>query len=265
MIDNAIIGNPIESGFDESKMSALETKLSDYLAMTHATKKQLDEEKRDINELISDISHQTKTPIANILLYAQLLEESDLNNQDRSAVIALGEQTEKLNFLITSLVKTSRLETGIITVLPKTEHLQMLFDHVLTQAFHRAQAKNIVLIVNPTDIAAIFDLKWTTEAVYNMLDNAIKYTASGGRITINATGYELFVRVDITDTGIGMSEEETAKIFARFYRSPLVSDSEGVGLGLYLAREIVSKQGGYIKVSSKLGDGSTFSIFLPRT
>ena len=264
MIDNAINGSPIESGFDETKMSALETKLSHYLTMNNATKTQLDEEKTQVNELISDISHQTKTPIANILLYSELLSESDLSNQDRKSVTALAEQAEKLNFLITSLVKTSRLETGIITVHPKTEQLQSLFDTISKQAVHGVNAKNIDLIMNPTDISAIFDLKWTTEAIYNILDNAIKYTSSGGSITVKAIAYELFVRIDITDTGIGMREEENTKIFTRFYRSPLVSDIDGVGIGLYLAREIVSKQGGYIKVSSKINKGSTFSVFLPR-
>ena len=264
MIDNAISGNPIESGFDETKMSALETKLSHYLTMNHATKTQLNEEKTQVNELISDISHQTKTPIANILLYSELLAESDLSNQDRASVTALAEQAEKLNFLIASLVKSSRLETGIITVHPKIEQLQSLFDAISKQAVHALNAKNITLIVSQTDIFAIFDLKWTTEALYNMLDNAIKYTASGGSITVKAIAYELFVRIDITDTGIGMREDETAKIFARFYRAPQVSDIDGVGIGLYLAREIVSKQGGYIKVSSKIGEGSTFSVFLPR-
>ena len=107
------------------------------------------------------------------------------------------------------------------------------------------------------------DGKWTAEALGNLLDNAIKYTREGG-ITVKTTPYELFLRLDITDTGMGIPEEEQAKIFTRFYRSEAVKEQEGVGIGLYLTREIVSRQGGYLKVSSETGKGSTFSVFLPR-
>ena len=110
----------------------------------------------------------------------------------------------------------------------------------------------------------MFDFKWTLEAVSNIVDNAVKYTTAGGTVTIGAREYEMFVCIHIADTGIGMSEEETAKIFARFYRSPEVRDERGVGIGLYLAREIVAKEGGYIKVSSRKGAGSVFSVFLPK-
>lgn len=264
MIDNAIEGRAIENGFDETKMSALETKLAHYLMATCSTKSQLLQEKERIHQLISDISHQTKTPITNILLYTQLLEESHLSEKESECVKLLTQQAEKLNFLIVSLVKTSRLETGIIAVHPKKERIQSLFEHIKAQTMQNAKAKNIKLEIEETHIYANFDLKWTAEAIYNIVDNAIKYTPISGTVTIKAISYEIFTRVDIVDTGIGISEDETAKIFARFYRSPQVSDIEGVGIGLYLAREIISNQGGYIKVSSKEGSGSTFSVFLPK-
>ncbi len=231
--------------------------------MNSSTKIQLAEEKTKINELISDISHQTKTPIANISLYAQLLEESILSKEQRNCVTALMEQTEKLNFLINSLVKTSRLEAGIILVAPTKNTIQSLLDNVMNEGMPKAKAKGITLSAKKTDICAIFDHKWTTEALYNILDNAIKYTPCGGDITIRVTAYQLFSRIDISDTGIGMCEEETTKIFSRFYRSPRVRDEEGVGIGLYLAREIITNEGGYIKVQSSPKKGSTFSVFLP--
>ena len=263
MIDNAIDGKPIESSFDETKMSSLETKLAHFLTMNSTTKDQIAEEKAKINELISDISHQTKTPLANILLYTQLLAESDLSEQERKCVDLLMEQSEKLNFLISSLVKTSRLETGVISVSPKLSSIDKLLDNAIKQAKTKAEAKNIELTIEKKEIYAMFDLKWTAEALYNIIDNAIKYTHSGGNVSISTTAYQLFCRIDITDTGIGMTEEETVKIFSRFYRGHLVSDEEGVGIGLYLAREIVASQGGYIKVQSKPQKGSTFSMFLP--
>lgn len=263
MIDNAIDGKVIESSFDETKMSALETKLSQYLAMTQTTRNHLEEEKQRINSLISDISHQTKTPIANIMLYSQLLEESDLSEEDKLCVKALTEQTEKLNFLISSLVKASRLETGIISLTPCNQLVQPILDSVISAVKEKSLQKNISISCCNTSLSAIFDLKWTTEAVLNIVDNAIKYTPVNGFINISVNNYQLFLRIDISDTGIGISEDDIPKVFSRFYRSQLVNDIEGVGIGLYLAREIIRSEGGYIKVSSEIGEGSTFSVFLP--
>ena len=95
------------------------------------------------------------------------------------------------------------------------------------------------------------------------MDNAVKYTPDGGAITIDLLEMELFVRIGIKDTGIGISEEETAKIFGRFYRSPMVDSQEGVGIGLFLTREIIAKESGYIKVESEVGKGSIFYVYLP--
>lgn len=263
MIDNAIDGKPIEQGFDESKVSALETKLSSFLAMNSTTKNRLAEEKAKINELISDISHQTKTPLANILLYTQLLGECDLPQKERSYLESLIQQAEKLNFLIASLVKASRLESGIISVSPVQTEISKLIETVVGQAKQNAERKSISLKVGSCDASACFDLKWTSEALYNILDNAIKYTPENGSVAVSVTSYQLFCRIDVTDNGIGISEDEQARIFSRFYRSPSVSGDEGVGIGLYIAREIASLQGGYIKLRSKPNEGSTFSIFLP--
>ena len=114
------------------------------------------------------------------------------------------------------------------------------------------------------EAAARFDPKWTGEAVCNLLDNAVKYTPAGGRVTVSVTPYELFCRIDVADTGPGLGEEEQAKVFQRFYRAPAARDREGVGIGLYLVRQIAAGQGGYVKVDSAPGRGSVFSLFLPQ-
>jgi Signal transduction histidine kinase len=265
MLDAAIDDSFVEGVFDESALSAVEAKLARYLSICAVSSKNLLTEKDKIKGLISDISHQTKTPIANILLYSQLLSEHELPVDCMVCVKALSAQAEKLNFLISALVKTSRLETGIITVSPQQEAVQRLLDDARQQIMPKAEAKGISVAVEDTELSACFDLKWTTEAVYNIIDNAVKYTESGGSITIKAIPYELFCRIDITDNGIGIAEHEQSKIFTRFYRSAAVSNQEGVGIGLFLAREILAAEGGYIKVSSVLGRGSTFSVFLPTT
>ena len=133
MIDNAINGNPIEQGFDESQLSALETKFASYLAMNRETKNQLEEEKKKISELVSDISHQTKTPLSNIILYSDLLSEANLGETENQYVSSLVNQTEKLNFLISSLVKTSRLETGIIELKPEINDVLEVVEAVINQ------------------------------------------------------------------------------------------------------------------------------------
>lgn len=112
-----------------------------------------------------------------------------------------------------------------------------------------------------TNFSFFNDLKYLLSII---IDNAIKYTPIGGQVNISAKEYEMFVRVDIKDNGIGISEEESTKIFSRFYRSPRVSGEKGIGIGLYLAREILNKEGCYIKLSSKSGKGSMFSVFIPK-
>lgn len=264
MLDDAISGTFSESDFNETRLSKLEAKMRRYLTAGKASRNKVMEEHHSIKALVSDISHQTKTPISNIILYTELLGENErLDDSSKKLLGNIKEQTDKLNFLIQALVKTSRLENGIVTVEAKENRIQDLFRGI--DFADSAKEKGIVLTfaISP-DLVAIFDLKWTAEAVSNMIDNAIKYTPAGGSVTVSAMEYEMFVRIDISDTGIGISEEETAKIFMRFYRSPKVHDQRGVGIGLYLAREIISREGGYIKVTSEKGKGSTFSMFLPK-
>lgn len=263
IIDDAVAGYPIENHFDENKVSSLETKLSHYLIANNITKRQLTEEKSKINALISDISHQTKTPLSNILLYTQLLSESDLSPRDRGCIVALEQQTEKLVFLISSLVKASQLESGMMTVLIKENSIKHLIDTCIRQIIPKSNAKNITISYDDTDAKALFDLKWMAEALDNILDNAIKYTSSHGSIAISVTTYQLFCKITVIDNGIGIPKEELSQIFSRFYRAKNTGDLEGVGLGLYLSREIIVTNGGYVKVNSEINQGTEFSIFLP--
>ena len=264
MVDNAIEGRNLESRFDESRMGALETKLQKFLEMNNRSIDGLREEKAKINTLISDISHQTKTPIANIKLYAELLRESDISEESREYVNVLIEQTERLNFLIQSLIKISRLDNGIITLTPKNQTIVSLLEAAKKTYFLAASEKNIDIDITVNEVEAVFDEKWTAEAIEIILDNAIKYTPKNGKISINIEEYQMFLRINIKDTGIGIKEDEYSKIFMRFYRSSDVAEKPGVGIGLYLAREIVTKENGYITVSSDYGKWTVFSIYLPK-
>lgn len=263
MLDAAMDGTFSETAFDESKLSALETKFAHYLSSAETSSQNVAQEKDRIKALIADISHQTKTPIANLLLYSELLMEEALPPSAKANVDALYDQSEKLRFLIDSLVKLSRLENGIISLSPQHAALQPLLQSIAEQYVAKTAEKGLSLHLHDTDSFAMFDPKWTGEALANIVDNAIKYTEHG-TITISVLSYEMFVRIDISDTGTGIPENEQPKIFARFYRSKNVQEQEGVGIGLYLARQIICGEGGYIKVTSIPGKGSTFSVFLPK-
>lgn len=263
MITEAKEGQFQEEVYDESMLSSLEAKLADYLAASQTAEQKLLKEKEKVKELIADISHQTKTPIANILLYAQLLKEKELQEEAFYCVEELNRQADKLQFLIASLVKTSRLEAGVFVLHPKKNLVSSMLEEAVEQIMPKTKEKNLTVEFAPRELYAVFDRKWTEEAVGNILDNAVKYTPAGGKISIDILDTELFVRIDISDTGIGIPEEETAKIFQRFYRAKTVSDQEGVGIGLYLAREIITEEEGYIKVKSRAKEGSVFSVYLP--
>ena len=263
MLDAAQEGHYSEELFDESRLSMLETRFADYLSSSSISTEQLREEKEKIKMMISDISHQTKTPIANLLLYSELMMEQDLPKQIQSEVQAIQTQAEKLRFLIDALVKLSRLESGVVSLAPHRQPVQPMLDQVLESYRDRAQKKGLELHNTPTTISASFDSKWTVEALGNLVDNAIKYTPEG-RVAVQVEEYEIFVKIDVADTGIGISEEEQPKVFSRFYRAQSVQQNEGVGIGLYLAREIISGEGGYIRLSAAEPKGSVFSVFLPK-
>ena len=264
MLTAAMNGSFSEETFNESRLSSLEGRLGRYLAASALSERNIREQKDRISALISDISHQTKSPVANLQLYAQLLSEQPLTPQGKDCAAAISAQAEKLQTLIEAMVKTSRLETGILALHPQPSEISQVVERAAAQYAPRAAEKDIALTVRQAEGLAVFDPKWTEEAVCNLLDNAVKYTPSGGTVTVEVKNYELFSAVRVTDTGPGIFEGEQAKIFGRFYRAPGAYQAEGVGIGLYLTRQIAEKQGGYVKVESTPGMGSTFSLYIPR-
>ena len=264
MLDMAMRGDFTEASFDESLLSSLESKLAHYLAASTVSARNVAGEKDKLKALIGDISHQTKTPIANIALYTQLLSEQPLPEESRYCVDALEGQTKKLQGLIEALVKTSRLESGVIALHPVPGKLLPMLESAISQLAPKAESKKIQITLEPTEADAVFDPKWTEEALYNLLDNAVKYTSAGGAVRVTVTAYQMFSAIHVSDTGPGIPEEEQPRVFQRFYRGAEHAEEEGVGIGLYLVRRIAEGQGGYVKVSSQIGGGSTFSLYLPR-
>ena len=265
LIDKAIDGETFQESFSEERTSRLETKLTEYLRASGVSALNVKNERDKIKTLIADISHQTKTPIANLVLHGELLKESDLNPEQEECVDAILRESDKLRFLIDALVKLSRLENGILSLAPAKESISSIVTEVAAEMRGKADKKGLYLKADlpAEDISASFDRKWTAEALINIVDNAVKYTQSGG-ITLSVKDYEMFACILVKDTGIGIAEEDITKIFGRFNRLESSRNEEGVGIGLYLAREIVRLEGGYMKVSSKPGKGSEFCVFLKK-
>ena len=252
------------SMIDDSMFSKLQHQTLKLINILKAQNKKMEDEKNEIKSLISDIAHQLKTPLTNMKMYSEFLQDDDLSEEERkefNKVILLS--LNKLCFLVESMIKMSRLESSVINLhKTKCDINESILD-AITSVYRKAKNKNINIEFKAENKIEIkYDKKWTTEAIFNIVENAVKYSPNNSEISINIEKYEMFARIDIKDSGVGIPEEEIPKIFRRFYRGINVLNEEGIGIGLYLSREIITKQNGYIKVSSSQ-KGSIFSIFLP--
>ncbi|MBU3877241.1 HAMP domain-containing histidine kinase [Faecalicatena sp. AGMB00832] len=253
--------NVCDNGADTRIMETLYR----YYEVMHDKQNDSIQAKQEIQEIISDISHQVKTPIANVKIYTNILRQHELDPKQKNEFFDLLDgQVEKLDFLLQSMIKMSRLETGIVKLDAVKCPVQDTVMQAMNVVLMKAEEKQIELSADcPPDLEAQHDPKWTAEALGNLLDNAVKYTPPGGTVSVRAQAWEYYVRIDITDTGIGIAKEHHHDIFKRFYRSEDVSREEGVGIGLYLSREIITYEKGYISVKSTPGQGTTFSVYLP--
>ena len=267
-MDSMISGGeePARAEDRETIFARISYRLSRLYGILQENRRKVDEERRELQTLVSDISHQVKTPVANLKMVTDTLLAKPVTEQERRDFLqGIRSQTDKLEFLVQSMGKASRLEAGAVTLEKKDVPLLDTLAQAMSGIVYGAEQKGISVEVQcPDDLRVSHDSKWTAEALFNLLDNAVKYTPAGGKISVSVEQWEMYVKLDVADTGKGIPESRQAAIFRRFYREEEVHDQPGVGIGLYLAREIVTRQGGYIKVTSVVGRGSTFSVFLPR-
>lgn len=250
---------------EETLLARIVHRLNQLYHVMQQQKEMLAKEREDLQQLVSDISHQTKTPVTNLKMIQETLQDDHLSDEERQEFLqAQATQIDKLDFLVQAMVKTSRLETGIIKLSKKPDNLYETIGEALAGIFMKARQKQMEVHVDcPESFLVSHDRKWTTEAIFNILDNAVKYTPSGGTISITVQRWEAYVKIDIADSGKGIPESHYGLIFRRFYREEDVHEEDGVGIGLYLTREIITIQGGFIQVKSQVREGSVFSIYLP--
>ncbi len=244
-IDKALDGNLEITEFDEEELSKIKSKLIKFSYSNQVKEVKINTEKNKTKDLIADISHQTKTPITNLSLYICLLEDDPKDEY----IEIIKYELKKLEFLIQNLVKSSRLESDIISLQKHQANLKELVADVLREFKVILDEKNIS--VNLKDEDCIFDLdeRWLKEAVHNLIDNAIKYSPNGSTINISTYKSYLNYNLDIENECQDLSEETLPKIFERFYRGANSVSKDGLGLGLFIAREIIEKHGGNIRAS----------------
>lgn len=265
MLDDMIAGKNLERNQDiEMLSSKIAAKLHKLGEITQYTGTQNLGQKQEIQQMVSDISHQLKTPIANILMYTDTIAESErLGEEEQRFVGVMRSQVKKLEFLVQALVKMSRLESNMLVLKKENAFLFDTLSKAVSAILPAADEKDIQLKVEcPQKLRLFYDPKWTEEAIFNVLDNAVKYTPKGGKINLAVESFQLYTRLQISDTGIGIQASNQSDIFKRFYREEKVHRESGVGIGLYLTREILARQNGYITVQSEVGKGSCFSLYL---
>ena len=266
-LDNMMDGDeePKPTDNSETLFARINHRLTRLYQIMQENRRKVEEERQELQTLVSDISHQVKTPVSNLKMVTDTLLTRPVTEAERIDFIkGVRSQTDKLDFLFQALVKTSRLETGVIRLEKKPGRIYDTVAQAMSGIVYAAEKKQIGVSVDcPENLTVAHDSKWTAEALFNLLDNAVKYTPAGGKITVTVEEWEMYAEIKVADTGKGISESNQAAIFRRFYREEEVHEQPGVGIGLYLAREIIAQQGGYIKVVSELGSGSAFSIMLP--
>lgn len=252
------------STMEDTLLSKLQYQTIKLTTILKEKNKQIEKDRNEIKSLISDIAHQLKTPLTNLKMYGEFIQDEELSEEERkefNGVIMAS--LDRLSFLIESMIKMSRLESGVIKLKPQRSELNDTVILAISEVQKKAKMKGIhIQLEEEGKISITHDKNWIREAFFNILENSVKYTEENGLINVKIRNYEMFIRVDIEDNGVGIKEEELPKIFARFYRGENSRDIEGIGIGLYLTREIISNQGGYIKVKSN-NNGSIFSVFLP--
>lgn len=264
MLEQVLNRDKIEiSDIQEGEISALASRMIRIQEKLEYELNSAEEEKEQVKSLISNMSHQLKTPLSSAIMYRDLMETENEDEKRQYFLDRMKLQLNKIDWILKSLFKMVRLEQGAIQFETEELSLKDTLLSAINSIYDQAQQKEITIVTEPfEDRLLLHNKKWTAEVFVNILENAIKYSEKGGKIEIAVYPMELFTEIKFADHGIGIQKDELTHIFQRFYRSKDVENKEGSGIGLYLSRLILDQEKGYMTVTSELGRGSCFSVFL---
>lgn len=267
-LNNFIKGNYSYNTYDldEGIVAKVSNQLSHLGNSIELEHNKLIDEKESSKALVTDISHQLKTPLASLKMCNDILLDEDLDVEERKEFLDSSQKgITKLEYLVDALVNISRLEADMIKINPVENSIKETLTKAINSVYIKALDKNIdIEVAEFKDYIIPHDDKWTEEAIFNVLENSVKYTENGGKVEISVSENINYVTINIKDNGIGIKKEEFNNIFKRFYRgkAQAVKKIEGSGVGLYLTRKILEEQGGNIMVKERIQDGSEFVILL---
>ncbi len=266
MMEGLAQGRPKEvfPAAEDTILSRLQSQLMRLYDCLHSYEEREQQMRRQLDENIGDLVHQLNTPVTNIRMYTEFLGRDDLTPQERERFLScLAGQAHKLSWLGESFSQISRLETGMIRLKPERQKLQPLILQAVGQVMEKALLRGMeISLKGEVQAEVLADTRWTAEAVFNVLDNAVKYGDENSMIEMEVAGLTNFISVAVRNRGVKIDQEEYHKLFKRFYRGKGTGETEGSGLGLYIARKILEQEKGYI-TAGKSNDGRTeFVIYL---
>mgnify|MGYP001044689298 FL=1 len=266
MMDKMMNGEAVPNfdHIDDTYVSQIYHQLNRLYDVLQMQQNSIEQEKSKVQSFVSDISHQLKTPLTNLHLLQVAIKQPGISPEEyQDCLEKQRKQLDKIDFLIRALLKTSQLENGLIQIQPREVSISQTILSALEGILVLAEKKEIeVYYDNTTDYTVLHDPKWTSEALFNVMENAVKYTPQNGKLTILLSRTEKYVKISIKDTGIGIPPADLTNIFIRFWRGN-TNILEGNGIGLYLCKQIISLQYGYILVNSTVNSGSEFEIYIP--
>lgn len=254
---------PALSNMEEGNLGILHSEIYKLVTQLQERYDGENKQKRYMVDMLSDISHQIKTPLTAITLMTELLNGPDVSDEQRLDYVAkIDQQTKRITWFVRNLLTLSQLEADMLELKKEEQNLKRMLDSIMETFEVIAEVKDINLTCNvPEEIIITCDRQWTTEAISNIVKNCIEHTPEGGSVTVSAIQHNIATEITITDTGEGIAKDHLPHIFKRFYKAPGASNSS-VGIGLSMSKQIIMRQNGNITVESEVGKGSKFIIKL---
>ena len=265
-LEKVLAGNEVPSLIDqeEGETSLLKTNIYKTTSTLKHQKELLAKDKVALSNAIADISHQLKTPLTSMIVMNDLLKTEDDRDKRAEFLKTQSNQLDRMNWLIQTLLKLSKIDAGTITMKPEAVNADALWDEIIKPFEIQMDLKNIKLSRNIPELSIKCDKNWTIEAVQNIVKNCIEHMENGGMLHVSANETNIFSEIVIEDNGCGIAEEDLPHIFERFYKGKNAG-KDSVGIGLALAKTIMTSQHGDILVDSEQGEGTRFTVRFYKT